>query len=437
MIPSSFDLSSEEPDTVALLDDHGATTFADLHAHGRSLLDRLGLTRRERVLVLTRTDAASARDVMGLLSVGAPFVVVSARSPEAERERAIALTAPAWILDESGARPSGVASPAIPDEQACVLTSGTTGAPKIARLGRDALIAAARAHAEALPFRDGDRWLLTLNPARVGGLSILTRCLVGRRTVVAPDVERFDPGDLADRIARQRITHLSVVPTMLLKLLDARVEPGPLRAVLVGGAACPPVLLERARVARWPVLATYGMSETSAQVATQRLGEPASPGVGRPLPGVRVRIAEDGRIEVGGPTLMRGYLGEPPLGEWLTTNDLGRLRDDGTLEVLGRADDRILSGGETIDPAEIEAAMLAHPAVREACVVGVPDATWGELVAATYVGDPLTLDELTEHLSSKLARSKHPRRLVQVDAIPVAESGKPDRRAVRDALARG
>jgi O-succinylbenzoic acid--CoA ligase len=232
----------------------------------------------------------------------------------------------------------------------------------------------------------------------------------------------------------------SLVPTQLLRLLDAGGAPlDALRsyaAVLVGGAALDAGLRARAEMADVAVVTTYGMTETAGGCVYD----------GVPLAGVRVRLADDGRIVLGGPTLATGYLGRP--GETAAvfgvdargrrefrTGDLGRWVG-GRLEVVGRADDVIVSGGEKVVPAAVERVLVAQPGVQAACVVGLPDAEWGEVVAAALVvEDRPDPERWRAAVREVLGRAAVPRVLRAVDALPLRGIGKPDRRAVSRLLA--
>lgn len=429
-------VSASEPDRLRLPDSaepalvgKRTLSFRDVLAAGRPTVER-------RALVIARPDEATAITLLTLLHRNTGFALAHAAWTEAELRDVIARVKPSVIFDsEHSERTTNVertthAEPA--NEQVIVFSSGTTGQPKGARLGREALLAAARAHDAALPFAPHDRWLLSLSPARVGGLSVITRSLWARRPVVLPAPGGFDPDRFMAHVAATKTTLLSLVPAQLRKLLDAGHGPGPVRAVLLGGAACPEALLARGRAAGWPLLPTYGMSETCAQACTQRLEDPRALGVGPPLPGVEMRLSNDA-IEVRGSTLMHGYLGEPPHDGWFRTGDLGRWEDD-HLVVTGRAGDRIVSGGENVDPAEVEAALLAHPEIAEACVVGVPDETWGEVVTAVVVSNPIGLEAIRAHLEARLARYKHPRALCRWESLPRGPMGKLRRSEVRAEL---
>ncbi len=334
-----------------------------------------------------------------------------------------------------------------------VLTSGTTGRPKVAMLGSAAMLASAEAWTAALPPASG--WLLALGLAHVAGLGVAWRAFgAGLPIAIAP------AGDAAAILAALDRppfpSHLSLVPTQLVRILDtARDLPPPvtLRAVPLGGAAAPAGLVRRALHAGWPVVPTYGLSEAGSGATALATAEAAEhPGsVGRPLPGVGLRIAGAGHdgvgeIELRTPSLFSGYLRRPELTDaaftddgWLRTGDLGRLDRDGRLEVADRRDDLIVSGGENVRPAEVEAVLEDHPAVAEAGVVGRPDEAWGAAVVAVVVlrsGQPDPGDDaLRAHCRGRLAPWKVPAAIVRSAALPRTTSGKLLRAELRRAVA--
>ena len=311
------------------------------------------------------------------------------------------------------------------DEVALVVpTSGSTGQPKGVLLTAAALQASAAATAARLGGHG--QWLLALPPTHIGGLQVLVRSLLAGTAPVVLDA--FAPAAFAAATAQLtgERRYVSLVPTQLRRLLAAGLAES-LRsydAVLLGGAAAPAALLAEARTSGVRVVTTYGMSETSGGCVYD----------GVPLDGVRVSLA-DGRIEVSGPVVARGYRfrTDPAFtGTAFTTSDLGRWRDDGTLQVLGRADDVVVTGGENVAPAAVEAALETHPAVVEAAVVGVPDDEWGaRVVAFVVLRAPLTLEQAREHVAALLPRSHAPRELRVVDALPLLASGKIDRVGLR------
>jgi o-succinylbenzoate---CoA ligase len=224
----------------------------------------------------------------------------------------------------------------------------------------------------------------------------------------------MDPG--------RRITLVSLVPTMLARLLDAGLQrPPTLRWALLGGGPIAPGLLARAAEAGVPVAPTYGMTEACSQIAT----------FGWPLAGVEVSTAADGEILVRGPIVSVGALGEDG---WLHTGDLGRFDDRARLEIIGRKSDTIVSGGENVAPAEVEAVLMEHPAVTDAAVHARRDPEWGEAVVATVVvrdGLSVTPEALRAHCAARLAGFKVPKAVGFADRLPRTASGKLLRRQLQ------
>lgn len=305
-----------------------------------------------------------------------------------------------------------------------VFTSGTTGSPRGVRLTMGNLVAASQSSVEHLGHGPEDSWLLTLPLTHVGGLSIPVRsAYAGGSVRLLPG---FDPEQVVVAI-EEGVTFLSLVPTMLRRILDHRpVASSALRAVLVGGGPIPEGLLEEAGEAGLPVLPTYGMTETFGQVATLRPGS----ALGRrahPLPGIEVHITTTGEIAIRGDQVSPGYLGEPDReSDWLVTSDLGEVLDDGSLRVIGRTDDVIVTGGVNVDPQRIEDVLTRHPEVAEVVVAGVPDEEWGMAVGAVYVGD-VGIASLIEWAMERLTGALMPKLWKQVDEIPKLSIGKPDR----------
>jgi O-succinylbenzoic acid--CoA ligase len=324
-------------------------------------------------------------------------------------------------------------------DAAVVFTSGTTGRPKGAVLTRGNQLASARATAAVLPLAPGDRWLASLPFFHVGGMSIVQRCLLSGACVVLP--ESFAAADLDRAIEHEGVTHLSVVDATLGRILEARSGrplPARLRAVVVGGGPVRDALLDACPQA----LATYGLTETCSMATLVRPGSPEAQRrtAGPTLPGIDLRIAEDGVIEVRGPIVMRGYLDDPEATDaairdgWLRTGDLGELDADGSLRVLARRDDLIVSGGENVYPAEIEHALRQHEGVADAIVIGVPDPQWGQVPLAVVVLRHPGTPDLRAFLEPRLARYKLPR-IVYAEEIPKLANGKPDRVAVKARVA--
>jgi O-succinylbenzoic acid--CoA ligase len=302
-----------------------------------------------------------------------------------------------------------------PDVATVMFTSGTTSAPKPVYLTSRNWEANAVGSALALGLDQNERWLCVMPLAHVGGLSILMRSTLYATTVVLHD--RFDTeAVLSELMDPARATTLvSLVPTMLARLLDAGLErPPTLRWALVGGGPILQSLLKRAESARVPVAPTYGMTEGCSQIAT----------FGIPLHGVELRINDDAEIVVRGPNFAPNTLNHEG---WLYTGDLGDLDQHGRLRIIGRKADTIVSGGENIAPAQVEAVLLEHPAVADAGVFGRPDEEWGERVVATVVlraGQRARPAELQAFVADRLAPFKVPKEIGFSDELPRTVSGK-------------
>jgi O-succinylbenzoic acid--CoA ligase len=453
---SVFAAARDAGDRCAVVAEDRVLTFAELaEGAGRALswLRARGIPAPapgaplRPVALIARADVPTLELLHALIALGAPVLPVHPRLTPRERELLLAqLGAPElieWGREDAGFAAPPTDLPELPDDERClavVQTSGSTGHPRGVILSRRAFAASAAASAQSLGWRDDDRWLIHLPLSHVGGLSIVTRCLIARRAVViAPPRDGFDPAELAEIIARERVTLLSLVPTQLSRLLDlepAWHPPRSLRALLLGGAAASHDLLERAAKRSVPVLATYGLTEACSQVATQRPGtRVGAGGVGPPLPGVEVRLVS-GEIQVRGATLMTAYHPDGANafeGGWLATGDLGRFDAEGNLHVTGRLREVIISGGENVHPREVEAALESASGVASACVFGIPDGTWGELVAAAVVpasAGSCDLTAIDAHVKGRLAPFKRPRRIALLTELPLLPSGKFDRAEV-------
>lgn len=321
--------------------------------------------------------------------------------------------------------------------QLIIATSGSTGTPKGAMLTGRNLSAAVRASRLRLPVDRGDVWLACLPMYHIGGLSVMFRCIeAGATALLHP---RFDVQAIAADLEAGHATHVSLVPAMLALLLDAGCRPAAaLRWALIGGAGLPAALAERAAAAGWPICPSYGMSEAGSQVATCARVEEWRPGMaGEPLPGLEIGTSTSGRIRVRGPAVMAGYV-NPTLtpgngldGDgWFETNDLGGLDESGRLQVLGRADDLLISGGENIHPAVVENLAGHCPGVLSIGVTGRPDPTWGDLLVAVVVGMVSETDFL-DWCRTHVPSHQRPRAMVRVESLPMTSGGKLDRAALR------
>lgn len=458
---SLFDAARDAPRRPAVVLEGRVVDHAELAERVQARLGALAALRERPphsfVSLSAPSTLATLELIHALLAHEIPFLPLHPRLTASERTALLERVGPAFHVDGDAehseltplAGPRLVLGAAGGPEAplALIMTSGTTGTARAAVLSRRAFLASAEASARNLGWRADDRWLLCLPLAHIGGLSVVTRCLLARRPLVLADSwQREASGEaLLAALGEGQSTLVSVVPTQLARLLElvprAQAVPGRLRAILTGGAATPAALLAEANERGWPVLTTYGSSEACSQIATQSPGEsPLAGGCGRPLAGVAVRVDAASRIELKGPTLFSGYHpdGTAPFADdgWLRTQDLGRVDADGALHVLGRADEIIISGGENVAPWEVERALEACPGVRQACVFGVADERWGQAVAAALLLEAgsrdATLARLREHVRRELAGFKRPRRVACLDAFPLNATGKVDRARTAD-----
>lgn len=463
------------PDRLALTDGERSFTFAELdRAVDRAArrLASIGVSERRHVAVVAGNSARYAVAVFALARLGAVLLPVNVRLTPVEiasqlregdasillydAERApiaeqLGVDACHPLEEATGDEPErGARTDEAPplrreldlDAVQCIMfTSGTTGRPKGAMLTYGNHWWSAVGSLLNLGLAEGDAWLASVPLFHISGLSILWRSVIyGIPAVIH---RRFDPEAIHRAIDRGEVTLLSVVSTMLQRLLDARGDvpyPEGFRAALAGGGPVPEHLLRRAAQLGLPVLQTYGMTETASQVATlsfhdaqRKLGS-----AGKPLFPTEIAIAaqggrEEGEILVRGPVVTAGYYKQPEAtreafqGGWFHTGDVGRFDEEGFLYISGRRSDLIISGGENVYPAEIEAVLASHPAVAEAGVIGLPDPHWGEVPAALVVlrpGARRDPGELQAFCRLRLASYKVPKRLRFVDSLPRNAAGK-------------
>ncbi len=476
------------PDGVALIIGETMLTYKALNEQTAQFAARLfagGVVRGDIVGILLPNRLETALAVHAALRLGVTLALFNTRLTPAELDMQVRNAGCRFLICDRDTLPTALALPSAPrllcvdpvddlrsaplDQStvdpaafregvieldapfAIIFTSGTSGSPKGAVLTCGAFFASAMASAYRIGVLPDDRWLCALPLYHVGGLSILLRsCLYG----TAVDLwQRFDAAAIARRMTTTPVTLISLVPTMLHRLLDLfGDEPPPprLRLVLLGGAAASPDLLQRALQAGWSLATTYGLTEAASQVATalpeQVQRKPGS--VGRPLIFTGVRVVDEaghdqppgvyGDILIRGPTLMRGYLGEPPLDAdvWFATGDIGYFDIDGDLWIVQRRSDLIISGGENIYPAEIEQVLRQHPAVADVAVVGLPSPEWGQQVGAVFVLRDLAVDvrEILAFGRTHLAGYKQPRIVRVVNELPRTASGKIHRTAVAELL---
>ena len=460
---------SAEPLTYAELDDRVETVAGRLAGAGVGVDDPLAICAGTRTEFVVAAHAAQR--------LGAVLVPISARLTGSEIETRLDRVDPAAVvcerdteksvcaaidgtpltLDEplagaialSGTEPEPFDLPEwAPDDPLAVLfTSGTTGEPKGVVLTLANVLASATASAFRLGLCADDCWHVPLPMYHMGGLAPVYRsALYG----TALSVQReFDPEGTLSALSAADASAVSLVPTMLDRLLDAGSIPD-LRFVLLGGAPCPAELMSRAHDRGVPVAPTYGMTETASGIATARPEEARNvpEAVGNPLMFAEITVVdgaggvcetgEPGELVVSGPMVSPGYLDDETTerrfdGLGLRTGDRGYRDAAGRLYVQGRIDDTIITGGENVHPSEVEATLREHPSIEACSVVGIPDPEWGERVGALVVpidGASPTAEALKAHCRDRLAGYKCPRTIGFAETLPRTASGTVDREAV-------
>ena len=376
---------------------------------------RLGRLRRGDVVAVALPPGEAWLGIAAAAwAAEASLLPVDHRLPDPAARSLLADGRPTVLISPEGWRRVRAGRPADPAVALIMPTSGSSGRPRLVELSRGAVLAAVSASLRALAAGAGDGWVSCLPLAHIGGLLVLLRGALGG----APLLFR-GPGELEPPAG---FPFVSVVPTQLVRALDAGVDLRGYRALLVGGGGMEAALRTRLVAAGAPCVITYGLTQSCGGVVYD----------GMPLPGVAVRIGEGGEIQLGGPTLLRGYrdgsaAGLTPDG-WLPTGDGGRLDGQGRLHVHGRLDDLIVTGGENVWPGDVEAVLRSHPAVADCAVFGRPDPSWGQRVVAAVVardpGVPPTLAALREHVGAVLGRHQAPRELVLVESLPRTALGK-------------
>jgi O-succinylbenzoic acid--CoA ligase len=426
-----------DPERVALLWPGGSCTYAEL---SQSVDERARALTAEGVDSGAVRPVAAGNDVDGIVELLATWrcgATVAPLNPKLTRAEA----------DGAHVALARVATEA----QVILWTSGTAGVRRGVALSFDNLFANTSAVGDRLGSSADDVWLASLSIAHVGGLALVARALMTGAAVFTAGA--FDVEVVSDVIdgrgpaAPHPVTHASFVPTQLLRILDHRAEgpPSSFRCALIGGAHAPADLVTRALDAGWPISLTYGMTEMTSQVATAPPAQVrAKPGaLGKPLDCVEMKIDGGGEIFLRGRSRAIAYVGSAEAladtDGWYRTGDFGYVDDVGDLWVTGRRIDRIVSGGVTVDAVEVEDVLCMHPAVAEACVVGVSDAEWGEVVGACIVPveGEFDLDDVDESLRERLSAAKRPRLWCIEKELPLNANGKVERARVKALLELG
>jgi len=454
------------PDAEVLVDAATGSTLtgAGIEAATRELAGRIaaaGVLPGDRVLLSRAPSVGTVLAYVAVLRLGAVVVPASTAYTARELAHIVGDVRPALALVDDAARIEGVPvyddldalpaalepaldAAAVDDLAMVAYTSGTTGTPKGAMLTHANLLAGAQALVQEWEWTQRDRLVHTLPLFHMHGLGAgLNGSFTAGASVV---LARFDPTGVVEAASAYGATLYFGVPTMYAKLAEAGRLGGlrALRLLVSGSAPLDPVLFERiAAEAGQPPVERYGMTET-VMLTSNALDDRVPGCVGRPLPGVQVRLGEEGAVEVNGPNVFRGYWERPEAtveaftdDGFFRTGDIGTLDDDGRLRLVGRASELIITGGYNVYPREVEDVLREHPSVADVAVVGLPDATWGETVAAFVVpSDPYDAEVLAAHAAAGLASYKVPRTWHVVDELPRNAMGKVQRDVLRALLDR-
>ena len=432
------------PDKPALVWDGGALTFAELDTRACALADALtarGVKAGDCVALSIGNHRAFAIALLAGWKIAATVAPLDKLLKDDERGGILADLLPALLLDETcvdGLESAAAGRPSEDGGALILYTSGSTGRPKGALLSHTALELAIESWAgPVMALSQADVVLATLPLAHSFGLNgaLLAPLLVGATVAL---VDRFAPDRVLDAIRRHRVTVFPGVATMFRRLLDAPeladADLGSVRIAVSGAAPCPWELAElwRSRTGI-RIVRGYGMTELFRPISYQAADPTESPdSIGWPVPGVEIRIVDD-ELWIKSPSAMDAYVNAPDetrevlVDGWFRTGDLATVSAEGLVTIVGRKRERILRGGYSVFPPEVEAVLLTHPAVAEAAVLAVPHPELGEEVAAFVALRPdsrATPDELVAHCRERLATFKYPRRLVVLDALPKSPTGK-------------
>jgi acyl-CoA synthetase (AMP-forming)/AMP-acid ligase II len=462
-------------DRIAFGDRADGLTFDRLRTAARAVAERIGEDHASvtSVALMEPMSALVPATLFGAAWAGVTYAPLNYRLPDnqldelLERLQPTVVAAPNWV---EAKRELTADYPPEPDAPAVLLfTSGTSAAPKAAILRHGQLLSYVMNTLEPFSAGEDEAAIVSVPPFHIAGVaSVLSSTWIGRRIVPLP---RFSAEEWIATVRREGVTHATVVPTMLDRIVavmesdpDARVPS--LRNLAYGGARMHTSVLERALhlMPETDFVNAYGLTETSSTVALlgpddhrlalysdEPLFKKRLASVGQPIPGIEIRIVDDAGAELepdlAGEILIRGaqvsgaYVGTESKVDadgWLHTGDRGWLDIEGYLFCEGRADDTIIRGGENIGPAEVEDALLQHDAIATAAVVGLPDEEWGERIAAMVVLAPgveaIDVEHVREWVRTRVGSLKTPEVIETCDELPQTGSGKVLRRQVRDDL---
>ena len=428
-----FEKANKTPHHPALITDERTWSYFELDGEVNALccyLKELGIKRGERVAFIAKTHPSTVFLLFALFRLGATACPLSFRIPKEQLSAHFLNLSVSHILEPELLPRGGewgacrFDSVALEEPATFLLTSGSSGTPKAASHTFANHYYSAVGAVHSLKLDPSSRWLLSLPLFHVSGIGILMRCFYIGASVVISDAR------VSGAIDKFAISHLSQVPTQLYRLLK---EPDltftrHLKCLLLGGAPISPDLITQALNKKIPLFSTYGMTEMSSMITL----------AGKALPHRELKIASDGEIWVRGKTLFEGYWDAAAQTvlkqtDWFPTKDLGRFTKEGHLEVIGRKDRQFISGGENIQPEEIEKALCAVPGILQASVLAVNDMEFGKRPVA-FIQDETgshTLESIREALQSAIPSFKHP---IAVLPYPENTGFKPSLSALKQHL---
>ncbi|WP_233713343.1 o-succinylbenzoate--CoA ligase [Lederbergia citri] len=466
------------PERTALVFNDQTWTFREMKDIVHELATKISgysVSRQSRVAILVKNRQTTVFLIHALQSIGAEIVFLNSRLTASELSYQIkdsgssvllydqdfyttvkdleylSIDLNAYsienIMTSSQKKLGNVRSDFDLDETCSIMyTSGTTGKPKGVRQTYGNHWWSATGSSLNLGLQENDAWLCAVPIFHISGLSILMRSVIYGIPVFL--MEDFNEKQANLFLQSGKVTIMSVVTATLNRMLtdlQNEIYHENFRCMLLGGGPAPLPLLEKCAAKNIPVFQTYGMTETASQIVTlspedsfAKLGS-----AGKPLFPAQIKIVrtdgkaadarETGEIALKGPNITPGYLNQKHFLQdgWFLTGDLGYLDEDGFLYVQDRRSDLIISGGENVYPAEIEAVLIAHEAIDEAGVVGISDPTWGQVAYAFIVGKAFSEEELLQFCRERLASYKIPKRFIQVKELPRNAANKLVREKLR------
>lgn len=467
----------QSPDSIAIRKSRSAITYLELSKKVKDTASNfrsIGILPDNHVALAIDNNEQFIINVLSLWMIGAIPVPLNTRLTTSEIEKLYSLSdssfliaEDSWSIDHKLSNNINVVSSELdntPNDNLSqfefnvtntaliMFTSGSTGEPKGVMLSFDNLYHSAMSTDSLIDQTYHDRWLASLPFYHIGGFSIITRALFAGAEIILP--ESLKPNDIANSIAKHKPTLASLVPTQLDALIEQMDKPNPeMRTIFLGGGPIDKNLARKAINKNWPIVKVYGSTETCSMIAAASFDDlRTNPAIGaKPMTGNKIVILDiegelleqnkKGEVAIASKSLMKGYYNNDSAtkekfhDEYYLASDYGYINDEGRLNIEGRIDDIIISGGENINPKEIEKALLKHPEVNEVVVLKSKDEKWGEVpVAVVVLNNPITKIHLWNFLSQHLSSFKVPKEIFILNEIPKNEMGKVNKKLLMEKL---